>query len=162
MDARSTKGSGLLRVDGPRSESAASNGAPRRASLRRIDRPAPEALGAIPRATLEELFQALVREELRPFVQMLHELLERLGRAVHAGDEFLSVTESAKVAHVGESTVRGWIKSGHLKAGKAGRLLRIRRSDLEALIMQARLEKRRPDPEAEAAKILERNRSTER
>jgi excisionase family DNA binding protein len=92
---------------------------------------------------------------------MLHELLGRLGQAVHTSDEFLSVVEAAKIAHVGESTIRGWIKTGALRAGKAGRLVRVRRSDLDRLITESRPAKR-PDPEHEAAKILERNRPTER
>jgi len=130
------------------------------AALRRVDPPAPRGTEPGLRPSLEELFRTLVHEELRPFVHMLHDLLERLGRAAQASYEFLSVAKAAKIAQVGESTLRAWIKSGRLRAGRAGRLVRIRRADLSALITESPQEKRL-DPEAEAAKILERNRPTE-
>jgi excisionase family DNA binding protein len=115
------------------------------------------------RPTLDELIRAILSDELRPFVAMLHELMTRLGRAAQGADEFLSVAEAADVAHVGKSTIRAWIKQGRLKAGRmaGGRLVRILRSDLTALATQEPPGKR-PDPEQEAAKILERNRPTER
>lgn len=161
MHGRSTKRSGFLRASvGARD--AIAIGDPREpAALRRVDAPAPRGAEPGPRSSLEELFRTLVHEELRPFVHMLHDLLERLGRAAHASDEFLSVAKAAEIAQVGESTLRAWIKSGRLRAGRAGRLVRIRRADLSALITDSRQEKRL-DPEAEAAKILERNRSRER
>ncbi len=135
------------------------NGVPGRATSRRAESSAPGAAEPGSRPSLEELFRTLVRDELRPFFDMIHQVLERIGRG--ASDEFLSVPEAAKFAHVGKSTVRGWIKTKRLRAGKAGRLIRIRRSDLNALITERR-DDQQPDPETEAAKILERNRPTER
>jgi len=160
MVARNTKESGFLRANVAPGDGVVSNTAGPPTILRRVDPPAPQAADSGQRPSLDELFRTLVREELRPFVHMLHDLLERLGRAPHASDEFVSVAKAAEIAQVGESTLRAWIKSGRLRAGRAGRLVRIRRADLSALITNSRQEKRH-DPEAEAAKILERHRPTE-
>lgn len=49
--------------------------------------------------------------------------------------EMLTVAEAAKIARVSASTVRNWIADGHLIARRyVGRLIRIRRSDLENFI----------------------------
>jgi excisionase family DNA binding protein len=93
---------------------------------------------------------------------MIHRLMERLGHAGAGGDEFLTVSEAATVAHVGESTIRAWIREGRLRAGQPGRMVRIRRADLTALMTTSRDEARPADPEVQAARILERNRPTER
>jgi excisionase family DNA binding protein len=157
MGARSSNRKELVRVDVPTDQGASND--VRRASL--LGRVAPGAQEPGARPSLEELFRTLVREEFFPLFRMLHDLLGRLRPTALTTDEFLSVSEAAKVAHVGESTLRGWIRSGRLRAGRAGRLVRIRRADLSALITESRQEER-PDPEVEAAKILERNRLTER
>jgi len=161
MDARSAKRNGIpqghhLKTD-PRTKDA---GAERIASVG-PERVQLAASSLASRPSIEYLFRSIVREELRPFAAMIHAVVGRLGRAAMTRDDFLSVAEAASVAHVGESTIRAWIKEGRLRAGKAGRLVRIRRADLNALITEPRDEKQH-DPETEAAKILERNRPTER
>jgi excisionase family DNA binding protein len=162
MDARNTERITFLRGDEPPAELPSDGAGPQRivASLR--ERVLPKSSEGASRLTLEELFRAIVRDELRPFVDMIHGLVERLGRAAAGGEEFLSVSEAATVAHVGKSTIRGWIREGRLRAGRAGRLPRIRRTDLTALITAPVSEARPNDPEVQAARILERNRPTER
>ncbi len=58
-------------------------------------------------------------------------------------DEFLTVTESAKVAKVAGRTIRRWVDSGRLAGVGAGRLLRVRRADIEALLRDGRRGRRR-------------------
>lgn len=55
--------------------------------------------------------------------------------AAHEGDDqLLSITEAAQLGIASYSTLRNWIRSGRLPATRIGeRIVRIRRSDLEAL-----------------------------
>ncbi len=162
MDASSTKRNGLSKLHVPAAtDSGVTNEVRRPTLLHHLKRTVSTTPGPSQRPSLEELFRTIVREELYPFVRMLHELLERMGRTAHGADELLSVADAAKMVRVGKSTIRGWITSGRLQTRRAGRLVRIRRSDLDAVLTESRQEKR-TDPEAEAAKIFERNRPTER
>jgi excisionase family DNA binding protein len=52
--------------------------------------------------------------------------------------EMLSVSEASQIARVSASTIRNWIQDGHLVAVRyVGRLIRIRRSDLEDFIARS-------------------------
>jgi excisionase family DNA binding protein len=115
-------------------------------------------------ATVDALVRALVREELQPALDLLRRIAERLAHAEQGGGgEFLSVPEAAQVARVGESTIRVWIRVGRLRAGRAGRLVRIKRADLAELIAAAHSEPEAIDsPEDQAAQILGRKRSAGR
>lgn len=53
-----------------------------------------------------------------------------------AGDDLLTVADIAKHCQVSQRTVRRWIDNGSLKAGRLGRLRRIRRSDFEKFLKQ--------------------------
>jgi len=80
----------------------------------------------------EFLFQnirRIVREEVRA---ALAEAVESGAMAKEeSGADYLSIDEAAKIARLHHTTLRDWIKDGSLKAFRAGRVYRIRRSDLD-------------------------------
>lgn len=49
-------------------------------------------------------------------------------------DPWLTLSAGAEYASVSEDTLREWISSGLLKAGRVGRVIRIRRSEIDALL----------------------------
>ena len=49
-------------------------------------------------------------------------------------DILLSIPEAAKHLSCSEAAIRKWLYQGRLQRGKVGRLTRIRKQDLEALI----------------------------
>jgi excisionase family DNA binding protein len=49
-------------------------------------------------------------------------------------DAWLTPAAAAEYAAVSEDTLRAWISSGQLRAGRVGRVIRIRRSDVDALL----------------------------
>jgi excisionase family DNA binding protein len=52
-------------------------------------------------------------------------------KRTRCGSPYLSIDEAAKIARLHHTTLRDWIKDGSLKAFRAGRVYRIRRSDLD-------------------------------
>jgi excisionase family DNA binding protein len=80
----------------------------------------------------EFLFQnirRIVREEVRA---ALSEAVESGAMAKEeSGADYLSIDQAAKIARLHHTTLRDWIKDGSLKAFRAGRVYRIRRSDLD-------------------------------
>lgn len=89
--------------------------------------------------SLEDMVRALVREELA------------LARATPP-DEYLSTRAAAELAGVAIETVRRWIADKRLKRHGAGRHLRVRRSELEAMLAAPRRRMARVEiaPEARA------------
>jgi excisionase family DNA binding protein len=51
-----------------------------------------------------------------------------------APDEFLTVAEIAAELKMNEQSIRNWIDSGYLPAIRIGRLVRVNRSDFDALL----------------------------
>jgi excisionase family DNA binding protein len=49
-------------------------------------------------------------------------------------EEYLTVAEVAALLKLNEQTVRNWIDSGRLSALRVGRRVRIKRSDLDAML----------------------------
>lgn len=82
-----------------------------------------------PPDALEEMIRAMVdaRVDAR---------LAELGVTQPA--EFLTVDESAALAKVSPSTVRRWIRTGQVAADRAGRIVRIRRADLDVFLRSGR------------------------
>jgi excisionase family DNA binding protein len=60
-------------------------------------------------------------------------------------DEYLTIEEAASHVKVKPDTLRLWLRTGRLKGLKAGRLWRVKTTDLEAFLEQS------------AKKALERN-----
>ena len=75
----------------------------------------------------ETALRALVSEEVRRVLR------EELGRA-GAQHEYLKVGSAAKVVGVSPDTIRGWVDGGQLRRYGLGRLVLVRRDELEALL----------------------------
>ena len=103
----------------------------------------------------EFLFQnirRIVREEMRC---ALADAKDREPMAEQDGAaDYLSIDEAAKIARLHHSTIRGWIKDGSLKAFRAGRVYRIRRSDLDHRLTARVAEPRAIQVEERVAAIL--------
>jgi excisionase family DNA binding protein len=56
---------------------------------------------------------------------------------------FITVKETCSLLKISRQTVYEWMRSGKLKAVKAGRLVRIRREDLESFLKEWRPGKKR-------------------
>ncbi len=74
---------------------------------------------------LRNLMRDVVREELSSFAKQATPLRNA------TDDVYLSVTKAARVADVAPGTIRAWIRQGRLASKRAGRVLRIGRSELE-------------------------------
>ncbi len=73
--------------------------------------------------------RSLVRDEVRAA------LADHRGELRNAaGAVYLSVVKAAEVADVAPGTIRAWIRKRRLPARRAGRVLRIRREDLDAFL----------------------------
>lgn len=64
-------------------------------------------------------------------------------------DEYLSTGEAAELAGVAVGTVRRWIREGRLSKHRAGRHLRVERSELESLLRNGHKPKLTPAQRAE-------------
>ena len=53
-------------------------------------------------------------------------------------DEYLATREAAGIAGVAVGTIRRWVREGRLPEHRAGRVVRVRRSDLEKLLRSGR------------------------
>ena len=102
----------------------------------------PGSWGLIDRLGLRQEITELVRQEL----------LRGLDR-LDQGDEFMSTRAAAQLAGVAQGTVRRWIREGRLTAHHAGRVLRVKRADVERLMANGTREKHEPmSPEELAAR----------
>ena len=79
---------------------------------------------------LRELIRGIVREEL-----------DRALADAKPTDDYLSTKAAATLASVAEGTIRRWIREGRITGHRAGRVLRLRRSDLEGLLHEDRPER---------------------
>jgi excisionase family DNA binding protein len=64
--------------------------------------------------------------------------------------EYLSVREAAEIADVIPGTIRSWIEAGKLGRYQAGRHVRVKRSELDALLGQPSTTDREISPEEQA------------
>lgn len=76
-------------------------------------------------ATLEQLLRELLADVVRQAVK------EELGRA---GPEVMTTAQAAEYAGKTAKTVREWIASGALPASRRGKVLMVRREDLDAYL----------------------------
>lgn len=75
---------------------------------------------------LRDMIREVVREEIRAV------LVEA------KGEEFLSTDAAAKLAGVEPGTIRRWIRQHRLSDNRAGRMVRVLRSELEAMLRAGR------------------------
>jgi hypothetical protein len=98
---------------------------------------------------VRSIVQEVVRQELRPVV----ELLERLKGEGGAGDELLTPKQAAEVAKVKPGTLLAWRRAGALKNYGSARAPRYRRSEL----LNVRVEDaKKNSPSAVADRLLRR------
>ena len=107
--------------------------------------------------TLEETLRGLVRDVLRDELPGL--LKAALPQVAASGapvlDGYLATNAAARLAGVRPETIRRWIDAGDLPVHRAGRLVRVRRSELEAYLARGRKMADQPiDLEKRAREIL--------
>jgi len=76
----------------------------------------------------ESALRDIIRDEVRTAIR------QELGKKPVTAGDYVSVAEAANIASVQSQTIRAWIRSGKLTEYKAGRVLRVRRSELEAFL----------------------------
>jgi excisionase family DNA binding protein len=97
--------------------------------------------------TLDECLSALIRDAAKLAIrdEMPAILREHLARAdamrelvrPAARDEPFSTRAAASYAGVSEPTIRAWAASGQLRTVRAGRVIKVRRSDLDAFLARS-------------------------
>jgi excisionase family DNA binding protein len=130
----------------PPSESPAGTGASRRRKLPHHRPAATELSASDAMANLASAIRQLVQTEVT--AQVAAALAERPAAA-----ELLSTAEAARYAKVTPRSIRRWLDQGKLRALHAGRELRIRRADLDALMHGGR----RREPSGRSAEELARS-----
>ena len=106
-------------------------------------------LTIIPPEELREMLRGIVREEVRA-------ALVEAGTTSPDGDGYLSVQKAAALTDVHPDTIRAWVRAGRLRGYRAGRELRVLRSELHHFLDAGDLVDHRETAEEEAAKILAR------
>lgn len=100
---------------------------------------------------LRALIADIVREVFR---DELHKL------AAPKQGEYLSTRTAAELADVADSTIRRWIREGRLPPHRAGRLVRVCRTDLERMMKDGGrrralpVARRAESPEARARRLF--------
>ena len=83
--------------------------------------------------TFEEMLQQTVRDAVREeLARFAHDVPLRNGDA-----SYLSIAKAARIADVAPGTIRAWIRAGRLTSKRAGRVLRVARSELERFMATA-------------------------
>jgi excisionase family DNA binding protein len=76
-----------------------------------------------------------LERELRDMIErIVDERVEKRLAELRAPEEYLSPDEAGAVAGVHPDTIHRWIREGKLEKHRAGRLVRVRRSDVERLL----------------------------
>jgi excisionase family DNA binding protein len=97
--------------------------------------------------TLDDYLATLIRDATKLAIRdevpaIMRECLARLESAPHAEsvgerDPPLSTKTAARHAGVSEPSIRAWVASGQLRAIRAGRVIKVRRSDLDAFLARS-------------------------
>jgi excisionase family DNA binding protein len=96
--------------------------------------------------------RALIEDSVR-------KVLREQSAAAAARDEYVNVAEAARQIDVSPATIREWMREGRLGRYHAGRELRVRVSELQALMTRPE-RKAEPTPEDAAREFLARRAST--
>jgi excisionase family DNA binding protein len=103
----------------------------------------------------EDGLRAIIAEEIG---KALHRVTASTGGADRPIEQYLPVAEAARMAAVAPATIRAWMDDGRLARYHAGRELRVRRAELEALLRTSPKDPGASErsPEAEADRFLQR------
>jgi excisionase family DNA binding protein len=85
--------------------------------------------------SFETEIRGILREEIR---SALRDMLPTAAPAPKAPAAYLSTREAAELVGVRPETVREWVASGDLPPHGAGKVLRVRRDQLEAFMASSR------------------------
>ena len=75
---------------------------------------------------------------------------------IRAAVEALVTTDAATVASVNEGTIRRWVRAGKLRGYRAGRVLRVRRDELDRMLATGRRPSNDESPEEMASRAIDR------
>jgi excisionase family DNA binding protein len=101
-------------------------------------------------AKLVEALRAAWREEMDAAVA------RALAKATHPA-EYMSVGEAADLARVTAGCIRRWIREGKLAEHRAGRVLRVARADVEALLAGGRRRRGQDDEDLTPEQMARRD-----
>jgi excisionase family DNA binding protein len=82
----------------------------------------------------------IIRDEVRTAIR------QEMGKKPATAGDYLSIAEAAEITSLAPQTIRRWVRMGRLTEYKAGRVLRVRRSELETLLA--------PSPDKDSADSL--------
>jgi excisionase family DNA binding protein len=102
---------------------------------------------------LRKLLEDVVRRVVREEIASLTKDFDRRGD--EDLDGYMSVRAVSRLLQVSTNTVRTWIAKG-LPEHRLGRIVRIKRSDLDAFLLVHEQHETGPDPDEHAAEILAR------
>jgi excisionase family DNA binding protein len=76
--------------------------------------------------------------ELRKLIERIvdERVAARLAELQPRNDAYLTTAEAAKLAGIHADTIRRWIREGRLAEHRAGRVVRVRRDELERLLSE--------------------------
>ncbi len=114
---------------------------------RNVSAPARMTIDEAIRAAVQDAITDELRKAVKPVVQE---------KPVAGALEYLSPDQAAEVAGVRAATVREWISQRKLQGHRAGRLLRVRRDELERFLAGGIVASEVPDLEARRRKALAR------
>lgn len=106
--------------------------------------------------SIEETIRLAVREEIRSALDELRRATGPAATPAPAVDDRLTTEEVAARCKVLPQTVRTWIQSGRLLAGKTGAKYLVRPTDLEAFLIRQHEAGPVADVNEQAARILGR------
>jgi excisionase family DNA binding protein len=104
-------------------------------------------------AALREILRDVVRDELRTALAAEARPRQAGPTAPASEDAYLSVANAAQLADLAPNTIRTWIRDGRLVAHRAGRVLRVRRSELTSFLSVAPPKHKKVDIAARARQI---------
>lgn len=89
------------------------------------------------RDLIREATKLAIRDEVPAILrEHIKQLVERDERATDRGAA-LSTVDAAEYVGVSPATIREWVNAGQLRAQRAGRVLKVRRGDLDAFLARA-------------------------
>jgi excisionase family DNA binding protein len=111
-------------------------------------------LEAALRRVVADTVRQVLREELGSMLR--NALAVAPAGQDHGDDRYISVKAAAQLVGVRTETIRSWLQAGSFPAYRAGRILRIRRAELESYLARKDDGPLKLDPEAMAREILAR------